>query len=485
VAVLEELNPQKVFYFFEEISKIPRGSGNEKVVSDYILHYAQEKGFYCRQDEANNVFIKKPGTKGYEHSPAVILQGHIDMVCEKNMDTRHDFLTDGLELVIKDDFISANGTTLGADNGIAAAYMLAVLDSEDLEHPPIEAIFTTDEEVGMKGAHAFDPYDVTGKRLINMDTEEEGHFIVSCCGGKRATLSLPLEREDIPKDTRAYSIQIKGLKGGHSGADIHLQRANANKLMGRVLYHLIHQYPIRIASIDGGLMDNAISREAEAIIVCTDGEAMEIQKKLQEFEQVFRQEHRSNDGEITITCHTISEKVMKAFTPDVAKRAVDILMLIPYGVETMSMEMAGLVESSSNIGIVKTEEDAIFFHNALRSNIESKKQFIYEKMLCIADLTGAEITSTAEYPAWEWRQESPLLELFRETYRKMYGKEAKVEAIHAGLECGLFKNKISDLDVISFGPDMFDVHTPDERLSISSTRRMWEFLKEVLRGMKE
>lgn len=484
MAILEQLEPKEVFYFFEEISNIPRGSGNEKVISDYILHFAQDKGFYCRQDEANNVFVKKPGTKGYEEASAVILQGHIDMVCEKNMDTQHDFLTDGLKLRIKEDFISAQGTTLGADNGIAVAYMLALLDAEDLEHPPIEAIFTTDEEVGMKGANAFDPYDVTGKMFINMDTEEEGDFIVSCCGGKRATLSLPLQREDILADMVALSIKIKGLKGGHSGSDIHLQRANANKLMGRILYHLMEQFSICIASIDGGLMDNAISREADSVILCNPDEVLELQKKLQELERIFQLEHRTSDAEISITWEILSEKVMKAWTGEVAKRAVDILMLIPYGVETMSMEMAGLVESSSNIGIVKTEEDVITFHNAVRSNIESKKQLIYDKMTCIAALTGAEISSSAAYPAWEFKPDSPLLELFRETYRKMYGKEAKVEAIHAGLECGLFKSKIPDLDVISLGPDMFDVHTPDERLSISSTQRVWDFLKEVLRCMK-
>lgn len=484
MSVLGRLEPKAVFHFFEEISKIPRGSGNEKSISDYIVHFAEERGLYCRQDEANNVLVKKSGTKGYENAPIVILQGHIDMVCEKNADTKHDFLTDGLKLRVDEDFISAQGTTLGADNGIAVAYSLAILDAEDLEHPPIEAIFTTDEEVGMKGANAFDMSDVTGKIFINMDTEEEGKLIVSCCGGKRATLSLPLEREKVTSSEIPYVIKIRGLKGGHSGSDIHLQRANANKLMGRTLLKLMNQFDIQLASLDGGLMDNAISREADAVVLWKDKDHEEILETLKELQEMFQYEYRSSDPIISVEAEKLEEKVMQVFTKETARKAVDILMLIPYGVETMSIEIPGLVESSSNIGIVKTEEEALTFHNAVRSTVESRKQLIYEKMCCIARLTGADITSSAAYPAWEFDKESKILGLFENTYREIYGKDPDVESIHAGLECGLFKSKVPDLDMISIGPEMFDVHTPDERLSISSTVRVWEYLKEVLKRIK-
>ncbi len=484
MSVLGQLELNSVFYFFEEISKIPRGSGNEKAISDYIMNFAKERGFFCRQDEANNVLVKKKGTKGYENAPTLIIQGHIDMVCEKNEGTKHDFLKDPLKLKIEGDFISAEGTTLGADNGIAVAYSLAILDAEDLEHPPIEVVFTTDEEVGMKGANAFDVSDIEGRLFLNMDTEEEGKLLVSCCGGKRATITLPLEREAAPAWGIPYLLKIRGLKGGHSGSDIHLQRANANKLMGRILFTIFSAYDVRVVAIDGGLMDNAISREGNAVILLKAEDVASIKEQLEELNHTFLHEYRNCDSAISLSLEPLQKKVLQVFTQDTAKKAVDILLLIPYGVKTMSMEMPGLVESSSNIGIVKTNEENMTFHSAVRSSVASLKQAIYNEMESIAELTGAEISSSAEYPAWEFNPDSQLLKLFQDTYREIYGKDAEVEAIHAGLECGLFAEKIPGLDMISIGPDMFDVHTPDERLCISSTIRVWGFLKQVLRRIK-
>lgn len=482
--VLEHLEPKEVFTFFEEISNIPRGSGNEKAISDYIVNFAKKRGLYYRQDKANNVLITKKGTLHYETAPTLIIQGHMDMVCEKNADTKHDFLVDPLELKVEGDYVSAKGTTLGADNGIAVAYALALLDSDTIVHPPLEVIITTDEEVGMQGAYAFDASDLKGKLFLNLDSEEEGKFLVSCCGGKRATIILPIERETIPQWGIAAIVKIKGLKGGHSGTDIHLQRANANKLLARVLSFLNEQYDIRIATINGGSMDNAICREAEAAIAVKKEDFNNIKQTLKEIEETFQKEYRDCDDGITILFDTLNESVEKVLTVDTAEKAISVLILIPYGVVTVNLAVNGLVESSSNIGIVKTNEDSITFASAVRSSVISRKYMIFDEIKSIAKLVGGKAVSSSEYPAWEYNPDSKLLKLFQEVYQDIYQKEADVEAIHAGLECGLFAQKVEGLDLISMGPNMYDVHTPDEKISISSVVRVWDFLKEVLKRIK-
>lgn len=480
---LDGLGGDKVFYFFEEICKIPHGSENEKALSDYIVSFAKERGLYCRQDEHYNVLIKKAASKGYEDAAPVIIQGHIDMVCEKNTGTDMDFLTDPIEIYVKDDFIHAQGTTLGADNGIAAAYMMALLDDATLEHPPLEMVFTVEEEIGMGGARTFETFDVEGKRFINMDTEEEGVLLSGCAGGRRVRVYLPAERSDSPVGREAYQISIRGLKGGHSGSDIHLQRGNANILMGRVLHQLKEKIDFSLASVDGGNMDNAICREAEAIILIPKNNEESVRELLTIIEKSLREEYNSSESSITITMEALQEKVFKVLTEDTKNKLIYILMLLPYGVQTMSMEMEGLVESSNNIGILKTTSDSIYIDNAVRSSVESRKELICKKIESVATLCGAKIEEINDYPGWRFNPESSLLKVLSKTYREMYGKEATVSAIHAGLECGLFSEKIPDLDMVSIGPEMYDVHTPDERLSISSTIRVWEFLKEVLKQM--
>ncbi len=481
---LDKLEPVSVFRYFEAISEIPRGSGHEKSISDSIVNFAKKKGLRYSQDEAYNVVVYKDGTPGYEHLPAVIIQGHMDMVCEKNRDTEHDFLTEGLKLQVDGDFLSAEGTTLGADNGIAVAYALALLDAEDIPHPPIEALFTTDEEVGMKGANVFDADKLQGKYLVNIDTEEEGTFVVSCCGGLKATVELPVRRQPAPSGYEAFLLKIKGLKGGHSGTEIHLQRPNANKLMGRLLGAINEKFDIYAASLNGGLMDNAISREAEAVILVEKKDLEAVKGKAAQMEAVFLNEYRGSDRGIQIILEPLAEKVEKVFDKETLKKAIAVLLLIPYGVVTVSLEIQNLVESSSNIGIVKTGENGISFTSAVRSSVECRKQSIFRQIAQIAELTGAAVDVRGEYPSWEFNPDSGLLVLCRDVYEEMFGKEAKAESIHAGLECGIFSGKKKDLDIISFGPDIFDAHTPDERLSISSTARMWDFLKELLKRMK-
>lgn len=478
------LEPKKVFKYFEEISQIPRGSGNEKAISDYMVKFAKERNLYVVQDSVNNILIKKEGTVGYENSIPLIIQGHMDMVCEKNADVEHDFLTEPLKLRVDGDFISAEGTTLGADNGIAVAIALAILDSDDIAHPPLEVVLTTDEEVGMNGAASFDGGLLKGKYLLNLDTEEEGKLLVSCCGGMKVDIKLPVEREEAGDNFVPYILQIKGLKGGHSGADIHLQRANANKLLGRLLFDIFEKYDVKLSSLNGGSMDNAITRESEAILLVENKDVDDITALVKKCESDFIAEFKGAESTVILNFESLNEKVIHVLTDETAKKAIYILMLIPYGVLAMSLDMKDLVESSSNIGILRTEENYIRFISAVRSSVKTRKYEIYNKLVSLARATQSEIEYRGDYPSWTFNPDSKLLGIFQQTHIDMYGKEAKVEAIHAGLECGMFAEKVEDLDMISVGPEMHDVHTPDERLSISSTARTWEYIKEVLKRLK-
>lgn len=482
--VLNHLGCDKVFYYFETICDIPHGSFHEKALSDYIVSFAKERGLYCRQDERYNVLIKKPGTAGYEASPALIIQGHIDMVCDKNEGTEHDFLTEPLKLYIDGDDIKACGTTLGADNGIAVAYMLALLDAQDIEHPPIECVFTVEEEIGMGGATDFDAFDLEGKRFLNMDTEEEGHLMVSCCGGRRMRVYLPLEKEAKQADAKIFVIRILGLKGGHSGADIHLQRASANVLLGRLLLELREKMDYALVRADGGNMDNAICREAEAVICIDPAKEAEGAALVAELQKVFWNEYKDCESDIMMEMEAATEEVVEVLTAETRDNLIAMLQLLPYGVQTMDANMEGLVESSSNIGILKTNEDHIYIDNAVRGSVETRKDAICKKIEVLGELCGAKVVGVNDYPGWQFNPNSELLGIFKDAWVEKFGVEPKVVAIHAGLECGLFARKIPGLDLISLGPDMHDVHTPDERLSISSTIRVWDYLKLVLKKLK-
>ena len=481
--VLDHLGCDKVFTYFEAVCDIPHGSFHEKELSDYIVAFAKERGLYCRQDARHNVIIKKPGTGGYEKSPALIIQGHIDMVCEKNADTEHDFLTEPLKLYIDGDDIKARGTTLGADNGIAVAYMLALLDAENMEHPPLECVFTVEEEIGMGGATDLDAFDLEGKRFLNMDTEEEGYLMVSCCGGRRMRMYLPAERKAASAEKKTVAVRIRGLKGGHSGADIHLQRASANVLMGRLLLELREKIGYDLVQVNGGNMDNAICREAEAILCIDPAREGEAKERLAKLQDIFWAEYKDRESDILLTMEE-TEAAAEVLTGEVRDNIIALLQLLPYGVQTMDTNMEGLVESSSNIGILRTEEDHIFIDNAVRGSVESRKEAICKKIEVLGELCGAKVVGVNDYPGWQYNPDSELLKIFKEAWTEKFGKEPKVVAIHAGLECGLFAKKIPGLDLISLGPDMHDVHTPDERLSISSTIRVWEYLKYVLKKLK-
>ncbi len=479
---LSNLEPQSVLSFFEEISAIPRGSGNEKQVSDYCVNFAKERGLEVRQDEVNNVVIKKPGTLGLENKPVVALQGHLDMVCEKNKGTEHDFLTQGINLVVDGDLIKADGTTLGADNGIAVAMSLALLDSKDIPHPPLEVIFTTDEEVGLLGAAAINTDDLKATYMINIDSEEEGVLTTSCAGGAKSFGKVKFETENIDENAyTSFRLTVKGLKGGHSGIDINKERGNANKLIARVL-NSAKDLDIRFVSFDGGAKDNAIPREAEALIFVKNEEVTKLNEIVAEYDKTFKKELQSSDTgvEVLLETTTASSVVMRK---EDSNKVISLITLLPNGIMHMNLNIEGLVETSNNIGAVKTYNDYVEIACALRSSSLTRRVALEEQIQRIYDVVGAENRYQGKYPGWEYKVDSKLREVCCDIYKEVAGKDAEIIAIHAGLECGLLLEKMGDVDVISIGPNMADIHTPDERVSISSIKRTYEFLIKVLQSL--
>nr|WP_320014203.1 aminoacyl-histidine dipeptidase [uncultured Desulfobacter sp.] len=470
---LKGLQPERVMYYFEAISRIPRESANEQAVSDYIKSVGKELGFETIQDANNNVIIKKPASAGKEDADPVILQGHMDMVCAKEKDKVIDFDKDPIELVVDGDFITADGTTLGADNGIAVAMTLALLEDADAVHPRIEALFTTEEETGMGGAINVDGKYFEGKTLINVDSEEEGIFTVSCAGGVRIFFKQPyLNVENLYN--RSYEIEISGLTGGHSGIEIHEGRANSIKLMGRLLNRI--KRIAGISSLDGGEKMNAIAKRAKSVVSVNE----DITETIQQIEQVFKDEFRVTDPGLKIT-FTECEKPEMMMNQTSMKNLINAMLLLPCGVQTMSSNIQGLVESSNNVGVLYTNKDFVIIESAARSSVKTLKDEIVDRFYALGEFTGAKIELQSEYPSWPYNPDSKVRETMKQVYEKMYGKEPEIMAIHAGLETGILSERIGKIDMISMGPNMWDVHTPNEKLSISSTERTFMFLKEVLK----
>ena len=474
-----------VLYHFEQISKIPRCSGNEKAISDYLVSFAHERNLEVEQDDTLNVLIKKPAYRGYEKAPTVIIQGHMDMVCDKNKSKEHNFETDPIELRVVGDMLYATDTTLGADNGIAVAYGLALLDSEDIPHPPLRVLLTTEEEIGLKGAAALDPKFLEGDMLINVDSEEEGNLFTSCAGGIKAIHSLKIEWEEPHKDYVVYQIEIKGLKGGHSGAEIDKGRGNSNKLLGRFLSDLYKVTKFHIGRINGGTKMNTIPREAEITLFIDSAHGKKLFDKIEEYNTIFQKELRVTDPEVILKAIKLERNDGRVFSKETTEKLINLLVIIPNGIQSMSGDIAGLVESSTNLGVVATTDSAIIFENAIRSNIKSMKYNILNQMKTIANIFNIGIEIDSDYPEWEYQADSKLREIFKKVYKDMYQKEPKISAIHAGLECGFFKEKNKNLDIVALGPNMYDIHTPDEHISISSLKRTWEYLLNVLKHIKE
>lgn len=477
---LQNSKASMVFKYFEDISNIPRGSKNERKISDYLYKFAKDLGLEVIQDDGLNIIIKKPASKGYENAPTVILQGHMDMVCEKNKDTVHNFEEDPIKLIVKGDNIYADGTTLGADDGIAVAYAMAILTDDSIEHPALEVLLTTDEETGMTGARALSKDSVNGKIILNMDSEEEGYLLVSCAGGVRAESSIKLEKEALNSDT-LINIRIKGLKGGHSGSEIDKGRGNSNKLMGRALKELSDKVKFNLVSIEGGSKDNAIPREADAIIAVSNSDKENVVEFIKELDATYKKELSATDEDVTINVEEVNSDIKEKLTSSCTERIIELIHLYPNGISTMSGDIDGLVESSSNLGVVVTNDTKVELHSAVRSSVETLKWEIIDRMKSLTSLINGDFETSAAYPGWEYRKESKIRDLCVKTYQDMYKKDPVVYAIHAGVECGLFEEKLGELDMISFGPDIKDAHTPDEHLSISSTERVWQYLLELLK----
>lgn len=481
---LEKLDYKGIFKYFSEISQIPRGSGNEMAVSNYLVDYAKQHQLEYYQDEAYNVIMVKEATPGYEDEPAIILQGHMDMICEKLKDSTHDFTKDAIKLVVDGDYLRADGTTLGADNGIAVAYILAMLSDETISHPRLEAIITTDEEVGMNGALKLDLSKLKGKYLINLDSEEEDCVLTSCAGGMRTNCTLPLNR--ITDTGRKLKISLGGMQGGHSGTDIHRGRANAPKLLGRLLFELRNEHLFALINAMGGFKDNVIPREAEAeLLIPGQGKELEeavlkIKDTVKQLMTGFQQEMSASEPQLKYEIVDQGDSTCEVLHPVSFEKLLFMLVNMPNGVQVMSSHIPGLVESSLNLGVFKTEEENAVFISALRSSIYSYKHFMADQLNYLISFLGGEYNEYAEYPGWEYKPDSPLREKYKRLYQEQTGKKIRVEALHAGLECGIINEKLPGIDSISIGPDLFHVHTVEEKLNIPSAIRVYQLLEKTV-----
>lgn len=485
MAVLDGLEPERVFYYFEEISKIPRGSYHEKAISDYLVEFAKRRNLTVYQDDLYNVVILVPASRGYEKEEPVILQGHMDMVCEKKEGADINMETDGLVLMHDGRYVYAQDTTLGGDDGIAVAYMLAIAENDDIAHPPLEMVITVSEEVGMEGANGIDLSMLKGHRMLNLDSEEEGIFLSSCAGGLSTRSKLPVSFR-MSDPLMWYELSVKGLLGGHSGCEINKGRANANRLLGRVLFELEKEVTFYVTGMEGGRKDNAIPLSATAFIGMEDLEAAKAKAVVKRVRETVRAEYGKADPDIEITIQEFkttdkaSQSRMVVEEPCLAN-IITLLMTLPEGIQGMSMSVPGLVETSLNLGIMKLNGDHLFLQHAIRSSVTTKKHYVADQVERLVTGLGGSVERKGEYPAWEYREKSVVRPRVIALYEKMYGKTPVVEGIHAGLECGLLAGKIKELDCVAMGPDILDIHTTAERLDIASAKRVYEFLLEYLK----
>lgn len=477
--MITQLEPRNVFRFFDEICKIPRPSKKEEQISSYLQHFGKSRGLGTITDAAGNVLIRKAATAGKEQCPTVVLQAHMDMVCEKNADVKHDFLHDAIQTYIDGDWVRAKGTTLGADNGIGIAAILAVLDADNLAHGNIEALFTVDEETGLTGAFALDPNLLKGNILINLDSEDDGELFIGCAGGCDTIATFNYKEELSDERMFFFTVTISGLLGGHSGDDIDKGRANANKLLVNYLNRIAAQTTLRIAHIDGGNLRNAIAREASVVAAVPFSYKENLRIEFNHYMAAV--EAQFNEVEPNLSMVLQSETVQKTVIDHTTSQALlSALTACPHGVIAMSKTMPGLVETSTNLASIKMANGKITIATSQRSSIESDKNDLAKQIETIFANKGANVTHSDGYPGWNPNTDSPIVRLTAATYERLFGEKARVRAIHAGLECGLFAEKYPNLDMISFGPTMRGVHSPDERLSIAATQRFWKLLVEIL-----
>lgn len=475
---LQGLEPESVFRYFEEICAIPHGSRNTKAISDYLVSFAKAHGLRYRQDESNNVVIFAPGTCGLEDHESVILQGHMDMVCEKDAGCPLDMAVDGLDVTHDGCCVYAKGTTLGGDDGIAVAYALAILDDNTIAHPPLEVIVTVDEEIGMLGAAAMDLADVKGRTMLNLDSEDEGIFTVSCAGGATCTVSLNAERKAVYGP--CVRLSVEGLRGGHSGAEIHKNRANANKVMGDFLGRIQKLMPLCLTSFSGGSKDNAIPRACQATVVAMGIGLERINDIAAQLQQEVRETY--DEPEALVQAFDVEALGGNALTTAATADVISLLCAAPNGVQAYCPDMPELVQTSLNLGIAKLG-DRFTTTFSVRSSVNAEKEGLITKLKELADFYNGTYSQSGTYPAWEFKKDSRLRDVMVPIYTRMFGKEPKVLAIHAGLECGLLGDKLPGLDCVSIGPQMHDIHTSREKLEIASTKRTWDFLLEVLKAL--
>ncbi|ACZ00996.1 aminoacyl-histidine dipeptidase [Streptobacillus moniliformis] len=482
--ITKGIYPELVFEFFEKISAIPRGSGKEKKISDWLVNFAKERNLEVYQDDYYNIIIKKDATPGYEKYLPLIIQGHIDMVWEKNKNVDFDFETQGIKLKIEDGFLKADGTTLGADNGIAVAMALALLDSKDIDHPALEILLTSDEEVNMSGAENIDVSKLKAKKMLNLDTEEVGAIYVSSAGGATIRLTTEVDNFELESDDNIYSLEILGLKGGHSGAEIHLKLGNSIKMLMEALKHLELKFEYELILFDGGNKDNAIPREAIAYIA-TKASKEEIIELMDKFIDVKVEEYKEEESNLRYELNELTDKELRKISKRDTRKVVALYNEFPHGVRTMSKNIEGLVQTSLNCGVLKTEtigNKTMFKVNSLLRSSNIKE--LDELQDFLIDLGKKYETYGEKVPSfypWEYKEDSSLRELVTKVFKNKYGKEIEIKAIHAGLECGMFTEKIKDLDVVSFGPNIFGAHTPDEKMEIESVALTWNYLLQILK----
>jgi dipeptidase D len=473
---------QTVLKIFEQLSAIPRRSGNEAAISRWLQERARAHGFAAPTDAAGNLVIRVPGTAGYESAPTVVLQGHMDMVCEKTPDSTHDFTRDPIRFIVEGDWLYADRTTLGADNGIALALALALAEDPLVAHPPLELLFTVNEEVGLSGAEALRPGFFSGKILLNLDSEDEGTFIVGCAGGQGAEIRLPLVLGS-PSQDAALKLRVSGLQGGHSGIDIHKHRASANKLLGRALDHIRSEAPIGLMSLNGGTARNAIARDAEAAFTCDADRVPVIEGVIRKLERILRAEYATTDSGISLALAPVAPG--RAATRSDTVKAIHLLTALPHGVAEMSATVEGFVETSNNLARIEIVDDALHIVTSQRSTVMSRMEELTARIVATGLLAGAESTTTPAYPGWEPDSGSPLLQRSVETYQTLFGVAPKVQMIHAGLECGLIGAIYGGLDMISLGATIRNPHSPNERLNIPSVGKVWDYLVAFLRASKQ
>lgn len=479
---LGHLSPQPLWQFFEKICSIPHPSHHEEALANYIVEWARSQNLHVERDQVGNILIRKPATPGMENRKPVVLQAHLDMVPQKNNDTEHDFTRDPIRPYIDGEWVKAQGTTLGADNGIGMASALAVVASSDLEHGPLEVLLTIDEESGMTGAFGLQPNWLQGEILINTDSEEEGEIYMGCAGGIDATLTLPVSREATPAGMHAFTLTVKGLKGGHSGGDIHLYLGNANKMLGRFLFGHAEELGLRLSDIHGGTLRNAIPREGAATFVLPHANVERLQALVSKFTEIQKNELGAIEPNLTILLDNAAQPA-QIFAHDAQQRLLALLHSCPNGVMRMSDAMPGVTETSTNLGVIKTQDGEVYVQCLIRSLIDSGRESIEQMTRSLFTLAGASCEFTGAYPGWAPNVDSPVMALVRNSYQTLFGTMPNVMVIHAGLECGLFKSAYPEWDMVSFGPTIRGAHSPDEKVHIPAVERFWQLLVHVLEAI--